>query len=388
MSDVPKCQCDAPGDCPHLQREMVGRMYDLCSGSNGVTPVQSERYRRKWFLGQLNVKAGDIEALQSSTGCCKKRPSAIKQAATFARTMAQWARDGFKHASAAEQEERLQICESCPLLGDNVRCAACGCFVKPKAALRVSYCPAGKWFVEQQGTDDVTGPRNLMMHIMPVSGNGVWEWNVEQLLKRIHLFDGKRALAMVTDTGRYETADPHEVLERFAGHRIDTVIVQKNSTKLREAATWPKLLSALKDEPGVTFACHAKGVTHSLDSVVIQWADVMWQTCLDDMESVLRALSQYPMAGSFKRYGQFRTNGNHRRYYSGTFYWFRNQDVFSRDWSRIDQRFFGNESWPGLHFKPTEAACLFCDDAPDLYKSNSWNDRVSEEWNNWRAART
>ena len=40
-------------------------------------------------------------------------------------------------------KERLRICKSCPHGG--TRCDFCGCFIKTKASLLNSSCPANKW---------------------------------------------------------------------------------------------------------------------------------------------------------------------------------------------------------------------------------------------------
>ena len=379
---VPACQCDKPGFCPHLKRSMVGRLHHLCQ--------TSEEYRCKWFNN------GDCQFAVAKEGCCgKEKPDKVRakrvgeRLVTFASTMAAWASSGFGIASEHERDERRAICRTCPLNEDGW-CNGCGCHLKEKVALGVSYCPAGRWFVERERRD-VAGPRNLMMHIIPISGNGVWQWNVAELLKRMDLFDGKRVVAILTPNAncKYTLDIVDQVKDAFLEHRIDEWVVRENIPRLREVVTWPLLLESLSKEPGVTFACHAKGVTHGMESITHRWTEAMWRTCLDDWPSVERALTQYSMAGSFKRYGQFKTHGNHRWHYSGTFYWFRNDDVFrtGKDWQSIDQQFFGNESWPGRMFKPHEAACLFMDDSPDLYQSDSWSKRVEREYELWKAAR-
>jgi hypothetical protein len=98
-------------------------------------------------------------------------------------------------------------------------------------------------------------------------------------------------------------------------------------------------------------------------------------------------LESHVFAGSFKRYGMFTTPGNHKWHYSGTFYWFRNQPVFERDWRKIDRKFFGSESWPGHVATEREAACLFHDHCGDLYQMAYWQQAVEPDWTNWRNAR-
>lgn len=112
----------------------------------------------------------------------------------------------------------------------------------------------------------------------------------------------------------------------------------------------------------------------------------MYRTCLDDWERVQEHLTTKAMTGSFKRYGQFTTRGNHRWHYSGTFYWFRNRDVFQRNWRHVDRKFFGTESWPGHMFRPEETGCLFMDGADDLYLHEYWTKTIEPALEQWETA--
>jgi hypothetical protein len=84
----------------------------------------------------------------------------------------------------------------------------------------------------------------------------------------------------------------------------------------------------------------------------------------------------------------FGTPRNHRWHYSGTFYWFRNRDVFQRDWRTVDQKFFGTEAYPGLLFHPDDTGCLFADKTKDLYKLDYWNSEIQPALERWRNARS
>src|SRR6185436_2968273 len=70
-----------------------------------------------------------------------------------------------------------------------------------------------------------TGPvrRNLIYHVYPVRGNGVWQWNVAELLKRISLFNGKRVVAVATDEA---TDGLDEVKAAFANHAVEFIHVR------------------------------------------------------------------------------------------------------------------------------------------------------------------
>jgi hypothetical protein len=162
----------------------------------------------------------------------------------------------------------------------------------------------------------------------------------------------------------------------------------RNNQAIREVATFPWLLETVRstDPNEVTFCCHAKGVTHSMDSITVRWAARQYRACLDDWQTVRRMLERYSMAGAFRKFGQFTTLNNHRWHYSGTNYWFRHDDVFSREWQTIDQKFFGTESWPGRLFPPEACGCLFADDTGDVYQESYWQS-IHRDIDVWEGAR-
>jgi hypothetical protein len=333
------------------------------------------------------------------TGCKKPkvgRPSRMRQAMTAAAAIAQFVGDGMKTTTPEEQSDRKMICSECPL-NNNGRCDGCGCFVDLKIPMRLQDCPAKKWHAELHPVRPIVDPIcNLIMHILPVASNDVWRWNLQQIAQRQHLFNGKRVLAIATDdrvkSGKKDvrTVTADEVLKFSESIGLTWTHTKEfiNNHTLREVVTFPWLLETVcsgnPDE--LTFSCHAKGVTHSQDSITVRWAERQYRACLDDWQTVWRTLERYSMAGSFRKFGQFGTPKNNRWHYSGTNYWFRHDDVFSRDWRTLDQKFFGTESWPGRLFKPEECACLFADDAGDVYKEAYWAS-IQREIEVWEGAR-
>jgi len=224
---------------------------------------------------------------------------------------------------------------------------------------------------------DISTPRHLLMHIWPTE-NGAWRWNLDQVMQREHIFTGKRTIAVATGPN----TEPIEAVQEYLNQFDAEVIAVTNNPRIREGASLHKLLATVHGEEGITFYCHAKGARHSnfsYDTTVRRWTDAMYWLCLDRIHTVLPALQDHAMTGPFKRYGMFRTPRNHRWHYSGSFYWFRNADVFSRGWTQMDRQFFAVESWPGLLFAPSETHCLFMDHAGDLYKQNYWDSEVKVE---------
>jgi SAM-dependent methyltransferase len=173
---------------------------------------------------------------------------------------------------------------------------------------------------------------NLLYHIWPVASNDLWRWNVEQLLQRFDLFNGRRVVAIVTDE---ETVSADEVKRAFGeeGHRVEFLTLE-NNVRLREAGTFLRLLERVqtKDRSVATFYAHAKGVSRArtVHAVEKAWAACMYHYCLDFPERVTEALSRKSMYGaSFKVETTW--------IYPGTFWWFHNASLFEQpDWNTLD----------------------------------------------------
>jgi hypothetical protein len=43
------CQCDQPGDCPVFKASIVGRRYEICRGTSGLTEEAREKYVKRWM---------------------------------------------------------------------------------------------------------------------------------------------------------------------------------------------------------------------------------------------------------------------------------------------------------------------------------------------------
>jgi hypothetical protein len=130
------------------------------------------------------------------------------------------------------------------------------------------------------------------------------------------------------------------------------------------------------DPNEVTFYGHAKGVKFEPNVLlpVMRWAEALYEGALDDWLTVRDHLQQFAMTGCFKRYGRY---PNHRNladwHYSGTYFWLRNADVFSRNYADVPQFYGGVEIWPGLLFRKEETGYLLVDDLSDhLYSINFW----------------
>lgn len=200
--------------------------------------------------------------------------------------------------------------------------------------------------------------RNLLYHVYPVAGNGIWQWNVEQILKRINAFTGRRVVGVVTDSG----CDPVEkVMEAFKGEVTEWVVLPNDPT-LREVVTWlplwEKLIHAGLED--TTFCFHAKGVTRGNHTTCVRWAEMTYELCLDYLPLVDEALARYPLTGPFKLDAiGWRRKSASNWHYSGTGFWVRNAALLKRAWRNVDQFYGGTEAWVGTHFASSEGHCLF-----------------------------
>lgn len=227
--------------------------------------------------------------------------------------------------------------------------------------------------------------RNMIYHVMP-DKRGIWRRTASALARRLHIFNGKRVVGIVCDEN---TEDPQNVVDMFNG-KLDKVIVKKN-TSLREMATFFELLKEVEsdDEQEVTFFSHSKGVTHpvNVNVTVHEWAQVMYETLLDYLPVVDSVLLKYAMAGSFKKLGKGFAGSVSDWHYSGSFYWFRNKDLFARPWNLMDFEWYGVESYPSIMFRVYESGTVFYEGSIpelELYHVQYWNEFVRPSLHRWK----
>lgn len=229
--------------------------------------------------------------------------------------------------------------------------------------------------------------RNLLYHIAPLKDNGVWQWNVKELLKRIHQFDGRRVVSLVTGPNM----DPPELVQEFFKGTVRDWVITPNNPSLGEMVNFRTLWQRVQtlDPWEITFYGHAKGVSHSWEegTPIREWTRVLYEVCLDHPHLVERDLLDHPFTGAFKKVGQGFEDSTSNFHYSGTFYWARNRDVFSRNWKACEQTRFGSETWPSMISSPGEAACLFYEGpVPEvtLYEADFVTSRVLPSYELWK----
>ncbi len=287
-----------------------------------------------------------------------------------------------------------------PATGELVACAACGgarqvdvlgCAVHGRCTGRqivtgLACCTGCPEWTSPLAIPDPPSVRHLLYHVCPFPGNGVWQRNVDAMLPRLGLFNGRRVVAIATGAG----LDPASTVRERFGDGVAEFVEIPNDPKLREVATFAALLSRIQsDDPReVTLYAHAKGVTRPDSSPCHRWAEVLAEVCLDYWPHVARALKSFPVVGPFKKVGKGWAESTSAWHYSGSWYWFRNRDLFGRDWRRIDKFWSGIEAYPSLHFRADEAGCLFHEGPVsqlNLYSQAYWHDVVEPAYAAWRA---
>ena len=225
--------------------------------------------------------------------------------------------------------------------------------------------------------------RHLIYHIHPHKRSDNWRWNVRQLIERIEIFDGTRSIGVATDA---ETCTLEDVQEAFGDVRIDQWFESANqpligepgnvmsddqaSALLGEGLSFIPLLHTLpRGVDDVTFYGHAKGTRYADGHLALRWAEMLYRGCLDNLWAVDIELRSFPMTGCLKRYEDFDLPRNWHWHYSGTFFWFRNADVFENpNWCRLHPAMYGQvEAWPAGMFAANMVGCLFGKGVGDLY---------------------
>lgn len=251
--------------------------------------------------------------------------------------------------------------------------------------------------------------RHLLYHVYPVSGNGVWQWHVKELAARWRCFNGKKLVAIVTDPPggrRPEYRGPFApdgyrdirgcdsaatVREAFAAAGVaDAEFLElENDPRLREVVSLVPLLERLKGETGATLYAQAKGTTRPGGHVARRWAEAQYEVYLDHWPLAVDQLRYFPVTGAFKKLGPgwHPSQSKSDWHYSGSWFWFRPDELFARDWCKVDQFWSGIEPYPSQQFLAAEAGCMFLEDQVprlNLYNHAYWNRTVVPGLNRFR----
>ena len=220
-----------------------------------------------------------------------------------------------------------------------------------------------------------------MMFVYPRTIGQKWRRSVAHIKARLSQFNGRKVVAIAHDTS---TDYPGEVEAAFGDPSIEYLTCQ--NTGLQEIQPFAGLLTAVSQEPGITLYAHSKGCTHVADEAASHpWCDAMAAACLDYPELIECVLKTHGTCGAFRSLQPIGTSPS-RWHFAGTWWWVRNESLFSRNWGDFEQVFWGTESYPGRHFQYHESACLFFDAAhtAHLYDPVWWTKYIGPAFRSWR----
>ena len=226
---------------------------------------------------------------------------------------------------------------------------------------------------------------NLIYYIYPRKSElNVWRWNVDELLKHIEQFDGKRIIAVALGP---ETATLEDVQAAFKNHHVNLWLPVDHNPTLGEVSAFEKMLRALPQDESNTFYAHAKGVTYD-DPVKAElakdWAYMMYESCLSDVNLIQTSLGLSPITGPFYCTQHWKDGTPlHDWHYSGTFFWFRTEELSRPNIFNIVQDRWGVEKWPGNNFTREESGKLFGQNVAWLYNTEELQ-RMKDLFKTWK----
>lgn len=242
-------------------------------------------------------------------------------------------------------------------------------------------CPdhADDWRRDQGGW-----VRHLTYHLYPAGP--LWRWNVQELVRRISLFNGRRVVAIATDASSAPFAEAAELLQG-----LDVEVLPLNNEPARKElvshVAMIEMLHPYRGDGDVTWYGHGKGAgSHIYGEGVRRWAQEMYSATLDYWPAVAAALRDHAAVGVFRRVMSPATSPRASWHYSGSFRWLRNKDLYRRNWRAIDPDFYGPETYPGRHFTFGEAACLYGEFAYQgvgLYLEQTWTTWAQAAADDW-----
>jgi hypothetical protein len=205
--------------------------------------------------------------------------------------------------------------------------------------------------------------RHLIVHITPSDHPLIgrcWRWHLRQLNHYAPIFDGQRIFAVAMGPG----LAPPEFVAQFLPPRSQILAVP-NSESIRETYSLPLLLArAFTVASGdAVFYAHSKGtswVGTRGEATTRWWSLAMYRWLLSP--AAMNLLSTHPVVGWRKHEGRVLVPLSPfpdfcTWHYSGTFWWFNAQAVYTQPWWVIEPTRFGAEAYLSKIFRTESAAC-------------------------------
>ncbi len=206
--------------------------------------------------------------------------------------------------------------------------------------------------------------KNLLYNCCALLSNDEWRQNVERLNRHAHIFNGRK-IVLVKEGPETVDFDTVKAAFRFKAEfrRVP------NDPALGEVTGFVEAMRELYslDPNEATFYAHTKGVSRTADPQRMEsiriWRNTMYRECLDDPERIEEVLSKYACCGCFKYIRPFPLeldpSNSSTWHFSGTFFWFRHDKLFSTTWDQVQPIRHGIEVYLGSKFTTDESFSLF-----------------------------
>lgn len=202
--------------------------------------------------------------------------------------------------------------------------------------------------------------------------DSLWTFHVEQLKRYLAVFNGRKVITVAVDDRSVTAAE----VEAALGCSDITWRVVQNDPKLWETAAFPGMLELVENinPDEFTFYAHAKGVRRpdwAIENARI-WSGTMYFLNLSSEKMTDRILSEHDGLGCYRH--QDLNFAGSDWHYSGTYFWFRNSVVFSKNWRDICPHLYGVEGWIGKHVDFNRSYCLIPPNVTDTWGTEiKWN---------------
>ncbi len=205
---------------------------------------------------------------------------------------------------------------------------------------------------------------HLLYNVYPIASNRIWEDNLTELFKYIHIFNGQVRFAIKIDEKTIKQSANTWFNYFYSHHRTNKLDIwfSSNNAQLGETNHFRENLTELIKYDGNLFYAHTKGVRHDKEPSKFQknielWRNTMYKECLSNPKEIDKILSTYACAGAYKTTGIW----SHLPawIYNGNFWWVNLEKLRQKDWITIKQDRYGVEGYLGNIFKYDEAYCLY-----------------------------
>lgn len=279
---------------------------------------------------------------------------------------------------------RELICSGCPLMSAGI-CQLCGCDIADKVKLAISSCPDNppRWEAYSVAKKKVissslsTNTRNILYYVWCIDDK-ILSYHVDKLSRNMSLFNGQKIVTLI---------DPKkEHIDLFSRLGFSVFTGKNNNGEYPGESTYfTAMLGKLNKEEGITFYGHAKGMTYGFEEFnkgpVKKWVDFMYNECLFGYTKMEELLKTNVFAGANLRKVRrknFKGVTKDTLVYPGTFFWFKNNDIFNLNWQYLGEYYGGVEDWPGTITEGKLMGAIDSkieDNMNDMYSMEYWEKR-------------